>query len=123
MSSSGDRSLLLLLRRPPYAAVDPAETIDVGLVAAAFDLPVAVLFEGDGVWQLLAGQDGAPLGLRSHAKALEAMLEHGISAIYACAQSLAERGLDPGELPLTVASLSRIEVRDLIAAHALVVSD
>ena len=117
------KSLLVLLRQPPYATGHALEASDIALVAGAFEQPVSVLFEGAGVWQLLKQQNGAALGTRTLGKVLSALPDYEVTALYVCAESLADAGLAVDDLVLAATPLSRVEQQALIAVHDAVVSD
>ncbi len=117
------KALLLLLRQPPYRSGQPLEALDIALVARAFELPVSVLFEGSGVWQLAQGQDGSALSTRTVGEALTTLSQYDVDAVYACAESLVTAGLSTADLVLPVKPLSRAEQRALIARHDVVVND
>ena len=54
------KSLLIITRRPP-AHLAAREALDLALAAAAFGVPVGLLFMDDGVLQLRKGQDATLL--------------------------------------------------------------
>ena len=56
------KSLLIITRRPP-AHLAAREALDLALAAAAFGVPVGLLFMDDGVLQLRKGQDATLLEL------------------------------------------------------------
>jgi tRNA 2-thiouridine synthesizing protein C len=120
---SADSRILLLLRQAPYANARPLEAIDVAMVAAAFELPVTVLFADEGVWQLLAGQDGSALHTRTQSKVLSALPHYDVTDLCVCAESLARAGLRAEDLVLPARPLTRTDIRALIAAHTAVVND
>jgi tRNA 2-thiouridine synthesizing protein C len=120
---TAESRILLLLRQAPYASARSLEAVDVAMVAAAFELPVTVLFADDGVWQLLAGQDGSVLHTRTQSKVLSVLPHYDVTELYVCAESLARAGLGMEELVLPVKPLTRPEIRTLIAAHTAVVND
>lgn len=111
---------LFIQHRAPYGSESPQEQVDAQLVAATFGLPVSVLFQDDGVWQLLPRQDGKPLERRSLGAQLQALELYEVKALYADAASLAERGLDAGQLALPVTLLDAAGLQRLLADHDLV---
>ncbi|MEQ8860141.1 MAG: sulfurtransferase complex subunit TusC [Pseudomonadales bacterium] len=117
------KRLLFLLRQPPYGSSHALEALESALVAGVFDQRVSVLFSGDGVWQLLAGQDGPAIQRRSIAKIVRALPQYDVTALYACAEALATRGLGAGDLSLPVAIVTRDEQRALLAEQDAVVND
>ncbi|WP_372613521.1 DsrE family protein, partial [Halomonas sp.] len=68
------RDLLVILRRGPHGSSRLREGLDTALVAAAFGRTVTLLFMGEGVTALVAGQKAGPLGQKGTAATLE-MLE------------------------------------------------
>jgi tRNA 2-thiouridine synthesizing protein C len=87
---------------------------------ATFGLRVAVLFQDDGVWQLLPRQDGKPLERRTLGAQLQALELYEVKALYADAASLAERGLAADQLALSVKVLEADGLQALLAEHDLV---
>jgi tRNA 2-thiouridine synthesizing protein C len=114
------KQVLFIQHCAPYGSESPQELIDALLVAATFGLRVAVLFQDDGVWQLLSQQDGKLLERRTLGAQLQALELYEIHDLYADAASLDERGLDAGALALPVRVLDGEGLRQLIADHDLV---
>lgn len=120
---SGTKRILFLLRQAPYASANALEALEAVLVAGVFDQAVSVLFADDGVWQLLDGQDGGALGTRTVARVASALPQYDVTDLYACAESLARRGLSADDLVLPVSVLDGDGQRALIAAQDAVVND
>jgi tRNA 2-thiouridine synthesizing protein C len=114
------KHVLFIQHRAPYASESPQEQIDALLVAATFGLRVSVLFQDDGVWQLLSQQDGKLLERRTLGAQLQALELYEINSLYVDAASLDERGLSLGDLDLPVQALDDTGLRDLLAGHDLV---
>jgi tRNA 2-thiouridine synthesizing protein C len=114
------KRVLFIQHRAPYGSESPQEQIDAQLVAATFGLRVSVLFQDDGVWQLLSQQDGKALERRTLGAQLQALELYEISDFYADADALDERGLEPGQLSLPVRVLDATALKALIAEHDLV---
>jgi tRNA 2-thiouridine synthesizing protein C len=117
------KRILFLLRQAPYATSHALEALEAALVAGVFDQQVSVLFSGDGVWQLVSGQDGAILGRRTVGKVAQALPDYDISSLYVCAESLTQRHLESEDLVLPVTVLDAAEQSALIAAQDAVVND
>ena len=79
--------------------------------------PVSVLFQGDGVWQLMSHQQGQALERKTLLAQLGALPLYDIEHLYADAASLRERGLQADALGLAVQALEADDIRALIAAH------
>ena len=117
------RRILLLLRQPPYGSSHALEALETALVAGVFEQQVSVLFQGDGVWQLVDDQDGAALGRRTVGKVVKALPQYDITALFACAEALAARGLTAADLVLEVGMIDAAAQQALIADQDAVVND
>lgn len=93
------------------------ELLDALLVAAAFGLEPAVLFQGDGVWQLLRHQHGKAWSAKSLAAQWQALPLYDVNDIYVDAQSLQLRGLSPADLVLDVQLITTNDISALYARH------
>lgn len=114
------KKLLVVMHRAPYSGEQPGEMLDAALVAAAFGMDVSLLFQGDGVWQLLAGQNGKALERKTLLAQLQALELYDIQRLYVDSASLAERGLDSTPLGLAAETLDEARIRQLHAGHDLV---
>jgi tRNA 2-thiouridine synthesizing protein C len=108
---------LFIQHRAPYGSESPQEQLDALLVAAAFGQNVSVLFQDDGVWQLLAAQEGRALERRTLAAQLQALELYEVKALYADAASLSERGIDSNQLALNVKILDADALQKLLGAQ------
>ncbi|MCB1686643.1 MAG: sulfurtransferase complex subunit TusC [Pseudomonadales bacterium] len=115
--------ILFLLRQPPYDGARAIEALDAVFVAGVFEQNVSVLFKDDGVWQLVNGQAGDRLGVRTQGKVVAALPEYEVTRIYVCATSLAERHLVAADLVLPVILLDAAGQRALMATQQAVVND
>lgn len=111
------QNTLFIQHRAPYGSESPQEQLDALLVAAAFGQNISVLFQDDGVWQLLAQQEGRALERRTLAAQLQALELYEVNALYADAASLSERGIDSNQLALNVKILDDDAVQKLLAAQ------
>jgi tRNA 2-thiouridine synthesizing protein C len=110
------KKLLIALRQPPYSSSLPRTAVDTCLAAAAFDQPVSVLFMGDGVLQLLPGQDGDALATRTLSRIIASFGLYDIETLYVDAHALRDHAISPAELPEQVELLSQHQIQDLMAA-------
>jgi tRNA 2-thiouridine synthesizing protein C len=115
--------LLLVLRRPPYEGVQTLEALDAALVAAAFELKVSVLLIEDAVFGLLGDQHGDVIGRRTVGKLLQALPDYEISTVYACAESIAIRGMTTTKPVIPVKLLTTDEQAKLLSSQHVVWND
>ncbi|MEW9796946.1 DsrE family protein [Alteromonas sp. CYL-A6] len=81
-------SLLVILSSPPYGNSAAAEGIDFALAATNYGHEVAVLIEGDGVWQLQHNQH-TEKGVKNIEKRLKSLALFDVEPCYVCSESLA----------------------------------
>lgn len=108
------RSTLIINNKPPYSSQAAKEAQDATLAFAAFGVPMAVLFLGDGVFQLLRGQCPAP-GLKNTSAALESYPLYDINELYVCEEDLVERQLEATQLLGKVSTISRQQIQTLLS--------
>ncbi|HEX5276327.1 MAG TPA: sulfurtransferase complex subunit TusC [Fluviicoccus sp.] len=108
---------LYIQHRAPYEGHAALEMLDALLVSAAFGQNPAVLFQGDGVWQLLPQQFPQALGRKSLAAQLEALPLYDVENIFVEQESLECRGLGVDQLVLPVTVLPRDALRRLFRNH------
>ena len=116
------QKLLAIIARPPYADHRLFELIDAALVAAVFDYQVTLLFIEDGVQCLRSNQDGRLMNQRDFAKHLLGLDAYDIDRLFACSDSLAERGINQDCMAAKVIGLNSTEQSAMIAAQDVVLS-
>lgn len=84
--------ILFVFRSAPYGNLRAREGLDALLATSVFELPIKVLFSGDGVFQLQENQ--APANTKSIEKSLKALPMYDIDDIYIHQDALAARQLD-----------------------------
>ena len=109
------KSLLIISRQAPWSGPGAKEALDLVLAGGAFDLPIALMFLDDGVFQLVPGQNAAALQQKNLQANLQALSMFGVDEVFACGHSLTERGISPAHLAVDdLHALSTDEVRALI---------
>lgn len=107
------RHLLFVFRSSPYGSGRAREGLDAVLAAAIFDQTVSVLFLGDGVFQLCAGQ--APDDIRNQHKMLQSLPLYDVEYLYFSSSALAERRINAQDILIPGKPLSDPEIADLMA--------
>ncbi len=108
---------LFIQHRAPYANYNAQETLDALLVVAAFGQNPSVLFQGDGVWQLIEPQQPQESGRSSLVAQLTALDLYDVEDIYVDKQSLITRGLSTSQLALSVQLIETNDMAAFIAQH------
>jgi tRNA 2-thiouridine synthesizing protein C len=114
------KRFLIVCRQPPYGASFAREALDVAMAAAAFDQPVAMLFLGDGVLQLIAEQHSESIGQKAHDKQLSALPLYDVETLYVDGEALQARQLKAADLVLPAQLLGPTEISALLADHDIV---
>ncbi|WP_116475234.1 sulfurtransferase complex subunit TusC [Zobellella maritima] len=96
-----------VFRTPPHGTASGREGLDAVLAASALTDELAVFFIGDGVYQILEGQDPGAVLTRNYTPTFGLFELYDIESIYVCAESLVERGLSVTRLSIAVQALSR----------------
>jgi tRNA 2-thiouridine synthesizing protein C len=109
--------VLLITRRPPYGSSLARSALDAALAAAAFERAPTLLFLGDGVLQLLGGQDASAIGTRTHRRVLDSLPLYDIEELYVDATGLDRFGLTVDDLPAGAEPVDDAAICALIASH------
>ncbi len=92
------KKFMYLNRRSSFGTVYAIESLEVVLVAAAFDQDVSLAFIDDGVYQIIEGQNTNGIGMKNFSKTFHALGDYEINKLYVSAESLEERGLSADDL-------------------------
>jgi tRNA 2-thiouridine synthesizing protein C len=96
------KKFLYINRKPPHGSIYALESLEVVLIAAAFEQEVTLAFIDDGVYQLLQNQDSSAIGTKNFAPTYRVLGDYDVNRIYVERESLEMRGLVKEDLmPLT----------------------
>jgi tRNA 2-thiouridine synthesizing protein C len=96
------KKFLYINRKPPHGSIYALESLEVVLIAAAFEQEVTLAFIDDGVYQLLQNQDSSAIGSKNFAPTYRALGDFDVNRIFVERESLELRGLVKEDLmPLT----------------------
>lgn len=92
------KKFMYMNRKAPYGTIYALESLEVVLIAAAFDQDVSLVFADDGVYQLMKGQSTDEIGMKNFSPTYSALGDYDIKKIYIEKESLEERGLSLEDL-------------------------
>lgn len=92
------KKFLYVNRKAPHGTIYALESLEVVLIAAAFEQDVSLAFLDDGVFQLLKGQDTAAIGVKNFSPTYRALGDFEVTKLYVEKESLDERGLTLDDL-------------------------
>jgi len=93
MAEIANKSLALLNSKAPYSNSAGKDSLDIALIFGSFEQAVSLFFQGDGVWQLISGQDGEVISVKDYLKTFAAFEFYDIENVYVSKKSLQERNL------------------------------
>ncbi len=111
------KSTLIVTRRSPCQGGIAKSALDTVLAMAVFDQPVALLFQGEGVLQLLPDQATELLGRGSLSRQLESLPLYDIDSLFVDAPAARHYGLDLTLCALAISPLEDSQIRDLMLQH------
>jgi tRNA 2-thiouridine synthesizing protein C len=106
--------LTYLFRSAPHGSAAGREGVDALLAASAYCEDISVIFVGDGVYQLLNGQQPETILSKDYAPMLKLFDLYDIEQVYVCRASLADRGLAQADLIIDAKPLERAELKALL---------
>lgn len=101
----------VLFRTAPHGVSAGREGLDAVLACSALTDDVALFFFGDGVYQLIAGQQPAAILGRDYTPTFKMLALYDIEQVYVCAESLQERELSMVQLLIPVQVISRHDLQ------------
>ncbi|MDA0150509.1 sulfurtransferase complex subunit TusC [Vibrio sp. LaRot3] len=107
--------LTYLFRTAPHGVSNGREGIDALLAASAYCEDITVIFFGDGVYQLLQGQQPQGILSKDYAPMLKLFDLYDIEQVFVCEQSLAERGLSQADLVIDAERASLDSLKQKLA--------
>ena len=88
------KKFMYMNRKAPYGTIYALESLEVVLIAAAFDQDVSLVFADDGVYQLMKGQETDEIGMKNFSPTYSALGDYDIKKIYIEKESLEELRVD-----------------------------
>ena len=116
------KRILIVCRKAPYGNSLAREALDIAMATSVFDQTLALLFMGDGVWQLIPGQDSADIPGKNISKPLAALPLYDVSEIYIDSDALAQRQLEADSLILETKPLALKDIGTFIDSFDTVLS-
>lgn len=96
------KKFMYVNRKAPFGTVYALESLEVVLIAAAFEQDVSLAFVDDGVYQIAKGQDAKAIGMKNFSPTYNALGDYEVNKLYVERESLEERGLTEDDLmPIT----------------------
>ena len=100
------KKFMFVNRKAPYGTIYALESLEVVLIAAAFEQDVSLAFLDDGVYQLIKGQNTKASDMKNFSPTYRALEGYDVEKLYVSKEALAARGLTEADLVVPVQVLS-----------------
>ena len=104
------KKFMMVNRKAPYGTVYALESLEVVLIAAAFEQDVSLAFLDDGVYQLKKGHQTKGVEMKAFEKTYGALEDYDVTKLYVDQESLAGRGLTADDQCVPVEIMSRADL-------------
>ena len=115
------KSLLFVLTSAPHGRINAQEGLDALLMGSAF-ADCSALFLGDGILQLIDGQDTTRNNQKNFSRTFGALIDYGVNKIFCSETQLTAFGLDIPDLVIEVTPLSDEQVSSLLCADNVILN-
>lgn len=116
------KKFMYVNRKAPYGTIYALESLEVVLIAAAFDQDVSLAFIDDGVYQVAKGQDTKNIGMKNFSSTYRALDDYDINKLYVQKESMEARGLTGKDFLVPVEIKSAAELSALMEQQDVLLS-
>ena len=121
-ANPGAKKFLYVNRKAPYGTIYALESLEVVLIGAAFEQDVSLAFLGDGVYQLVKGQNTKGLEVKNFSPTFGALEDYDVTKLYVDRDSLLARGLNEGDLLVPVRVVNASEMAEIMDGQDVILS-
>ena len=111
---------LLIQQKAPYVSYQGQELLDLALATNAFSQQATILFQGDGILQLLPDQQSHMVGRKNFTKAYEALTLYEIPC-YIVEEDLTSLNLDMKQLIIQPILINQEQLQQFIQTFHVVI--
>mgnify|MGYP003471149973 FL=1 len=122
MSEGQVKNFMYVNRKAPHGTIYALESLEVVLIAAAFDQDVSLAFMDDGVYQLKKGCNTKGIEVKNFQPTYRALDDYDINKLYVEKEALEARGLTEEDMCVPVEVRSRAEIGKLMETQDIVLS-
>lgn len=116
------KKFMFVNRKAPYGTIYALESLEVVLIAAAFEQDVSLAFMDDGVYQLKKGNQTKGIEMKNFQPTYRALDDYDVTKLYVDQESLAARGLSADDLSVPVEVMSRAELGKIMEEQDVLLS-
>ncbi len=108
------KRLLFVFSAGPFGNSLGAEGLDAVLAASVFDQDVTLVFQLDGIYQLMKEGNPTGIGIKDHRKGFKALEMYGVDTVLVDALDMEARGITQDQLSITVQASTRDRIAEAI---------
>lgn len=116
------KKFLYVNRKAPYGTIYALESLEVVLIGAAFDQDVSVAFLGDGVYQLVKGEDTKGVEMKNFSPTYGALDDYDVNKLYVEQEAMQARGLVAADLVVPVEVVSTERMAEIMESQDVILS-
>ena len=116
------RKFMYVNRRAPYGTIYALESLEVVLIAAAFEQDVSLVFMDDGVYQIKKGQNTEAIGVKNFSPTYRALEGYDVEKLYVEKESLESRGMTTDDLVVPVQVFDKDQLAALMEEQEVILS-
>ncbi|MGD8614963.1 MAG: sulfurtransferase complex subunit TusC [Gammaproteobacteria bacterium] len=116
------RKFMYVNRRAPYGTIYALESLEVVLIAAAFEQDVSLVFMDDGVFQIKKDQNTEGIGVKNFSPTYRALEGYDVEKLYVEKESLESRGLTTDDLLVPVQVVDKDQLTALMEEQEVILS-
>ena len=116
------RKFMYVNRRAPYGTIYALESLEVVLIAAAFEQDVTLVFMDDGVYQIKKEQNTDSIGVKNFSPTYRALEGYDVEKLYVEKESLELRGMTADDLLVPVQLLDKDQLAALMEEQEVILS-
>lgn len=116
------KKFLYVNRKAPYGTIYALESLEVVLIAAAFDQDVSLAFIDDGVYEIAKGQHTKAIDVKNFSPTYRALEGYDIEKLFVEKESMDARGLKEEDFIVPVKVISAAEMTDLMQSQDVIMS-
>jgi len=116
------KKFLYVNRKAPYGTIYALESLEVVLIGAAFEQDVSLAFLGDGVYQLVKGQNTKGLEVKNFSPTFGALEDYDVTKLYVEEAALQARGLSAADLVVPVEVVSTQRMAEIMEGQDVILS-
>ena len=116
------KKFMYVNRKAPYGTIYALESLEVVLIAAAFEQDVTLVFMDDGVYQIKKGQNTDAIGVKNFSPTYRALEGYDVEKLYVEKESLESRGMTTDDLVVPVQVFDKDQLAALMEEQEVILS-